>query len=107
MRVLIDVNEDKKQKTKWMHQESEDQIPMDDLMDYAIHGLKRCEDYCGSEDCCGIGACFCVRARMPDPSHYALYEELREIGKELMMLKILGNLSHGLIPQGIVKSGEK
>ena len=107
MKVLIDVNEDMKQKKEWEQGPRESVVLMNDLIDYAIHGLKRCEDYCGSEDYCGTGACFCVRARMPDPRHYALYEELREIGKELMMLKILGNLSHGLVPLGIVKSGEK
>ena len=107
MNALIDVNEDKKQKKEWEQGARESVVLMNDLIDYAIHSLKRCEDYCGSEDYCGEGACFCVRARMPDPSHYALYEELREIGKELMMLKIIGNISRGQIPLGIVKLGER
>ncbi len=103
MNGLIDINEDLKQKENWISEEAPDFLSLDDLIDYAIYGLKRCEDYCGSEDYCGEESCFCVRARMPSPKHYELYEELRAVGQELAWLAILGSFSQDLIPNGIIK----
>ncbi|HAP70274.1 MAG TPA: hypothetical protein DCR04_11215 [Flavobacteriales bacterium] len=103
MNGLIDIKKDLKQKEEWISEESPDVCSLDDLIDYAIYGLKRCEDYCGSEDYCGEESCFCVRARMPSPKHYELYEELRAVGQELAWLTILGNFSQDLIPNGIIK----
>ncbi len=107
MRVLFDVNKDRKQKKDWESDEDPDISLMSDLIDYAIHGLQRCEDYCGSEAYCGEDSCFCVRARLPHPKHYELYEEMRALGQELAWLTILGNLSQEQIPKGILKKGEK
>ena len=104
---MIDTYEDLQQKKDWESNDSPEFCLMSDLIDYAIHGLQRCEDYCGSETYCGEDACFCIRARLPHPKHYELYEEMRLIGKELSMLKILGNLSQEQIPEGILKKGEK
>ena len=103
MRVFLDVNEDQKQKKDWISEQVPGICLLEDLIDYAVHGLKRCEDYCGSEHYCGEGSCFCVRARLPSPKHYELYEELRALGQELAWLTILGNLSQDLIPFGILK----
>lgn len=103
MRVFLDVNEDKKQKKDWISEQVPGICLLEDLIDYAVHGLKRCEDYCGSEHYCGEGSCFCVRARLPSPKYYELYEELRALGQELAWLTILGNLSQDLIPFGILK----
>jgi len=103
LRVFLDVNEDKKQKKDWISEQVPGICLLEDLIDYAVHGLKRCEDYCGSEHYCGEGSCFCVRARLPSPKHYELYEELRALGQELAWLTILGNLSQDLIPFGILK----
>ena len=103
MRVFLDVQEDKKQKKDWISEQVPGICLLEDLIDYAVHGLKRCEDYCGSEHNCGEGSCFCVRARLPSPKYYELYEELRALGQELAWLTILGNISQDLIPFGILK----
>ena len=99
MDIWKNVEAEMEQRKAWEEDKSGSEMPIDDLIDYAIYGLQRCE-FC-EEDC------FWIRARMPDPRHYALYEAMRELGKELMMLKIIGNITQDLIPLGITKKGER
>ena len=101
MNILFDINEDKKEKMEWLSEGNDNSFTMDDLTDYAINGLQRCEGYCGSEDYLGEDACYCVRARFPTIKHFNLYEAARELGKELAYITILGNLSQEEIPLGI------
>ena len=95
---VLNIEAEMEDRKAWIEDDSAEEMLIDDLIDYAIYGLARCE-LC-KEDC------FCIRARFPDPRYYKLYEVMRDLGKELMMLKTLGNISQDLIPLGITKKGD-
>ena len=87
---VLNIEAEMEERKAWIEDDSAEEMLIDDLIDYAIYGLARCE-LC-KEDC------FCIRARFPDPRYYKLYE--------VMMLKTLGNISQDLIPLGITKKGD-
>ena len=93
-RTLIDIHEDKQQAETWMASEPEmTWQAIDELIDFAIHGIKTCEGFCGSREMLGEDACFCIRARFPSNEHYFLYLELRKLAKDLTTFALIAKTS--------------
>ena len=58
-------------------------MPVRDLVMLAIQGFDRCEEDCSKD------SCKCIRSAFASPSHYRLYEDLRDLIMRLRLIKAI------------------
>ena len=87
---MIDIHEDRRQLEMWLSADTEDAWQdLGELLYFAIHGIKSCDDFCGSRETFGEDQCFCIRARFSSNEHYFLYLELRKLAKKLASFALI------------------
>jgi len=77
---------DKKLEDDWLEGKSDAPLPLNSIINMALHGIKLCSTKCDSMREADFDSCRCIRSIFPHSGHYDLYKQLREITENLLLL---------------------
>ncbi len=84
---MLDVKREQEIAEKWLNQRASDcSMDIDTLVEVTINGNEMCTGYCHSREKLEFDSCRCIRSIFPHDTHYSLYQVLRKLFKELLVL---------------------